>query len=586
MNLRNIKRWILVGALSLSLLGGCQKATKGSEEFQAYADSFPAILTEHISFDLNFLFEHPETYGIEKDIYTLDFISLEDYKSTMEKLEDKFAELDEYDYDQLNEDQKIVYRLMEYNAEDTGIDSETMYYLTTNYFDTNSGIQAQLPMTLWNYEFKNQKSVDSFLAVLKDAQSIFPKYVELEKIRQEKGFGISETYRKDVLDALHTINTTDQTYILDATNQKIDAVDFLNDAEKESYKAQIKTAFDEQFLPAFLACETALREMSIVKTGEGELASYPSGKEYYENIVCENAGVDTMKEYEKFLEEEEKNIIARLQDLMASYPELSKYFMDTDLLMEAFQNTEYTKSTTSLEVIETLEEAIANGEDFPKIKKLHYEMNQFPESMKDTTLAAAAYFLSAYDDTSGQDEHMILNGTFKQEDFTTIAHESFPGHMYQHNYFKTVEHHILRDLFSSNAYSEGWAKYIEGEVCDLSLDPAMCHLIDINNQLTYLTFLQLDKQIHYDGISRDDAYQFMKENFGVESEEDLAQQYEQLLENPGIFSTYYASCYRLLGLKDQAKEAWGSEYSDLRFHEMILNLGPLPMKLLMEEANL
>lgn len=580
MKLQRFAKLLLSSILAITLMSGCSKPSKGSEEFEAYADSFPALISENIHFDINFLFDHPETYGIERELYDLDYVSLEDYKKNMEILEEKFKELDEYDYDQLNEDQKIVYDLLKYNAQESDIDVETMYYLSTNYFDTNSGIQAQLPLSLWNYEFKNKKSADSFLAVLKEAPEMFPRYVALEKERQEKGFGMSQTYLNDVQKAIHTINTSDQSYILDAAYEKIDQVSFFDAQAKEAYKREIQTAFEESFLPAFQSLEHALDDLDVKKSGEGELSSYPSGKTYYESIVCENAGVDSMKEYEKFLKAQQGEIVKRLQDLIEESPNLSAYIMDSNAFVDAMQNLRYTDLTTSTEVIASLEEEIAKSEEFPHIQKLHYQMNVIPDTMKETTLAAAAYYLSAFDDHSGQDEQMMLNGSFKQEDFTTIAHESFPGHMYQHNYFKTVDHHIVRDLLSSNGYSEGWAKYIEKEVCDLSLQPGLCQLLDINNQLTYLMILDLDKQIHYDGISREEAYAFMKENFGIEDEESLAQQYQQLLENPGIFSTYYASYYNLLEMKDAAKEALGDEYSDYRFHETILNLGPLPIKLL------
>lgn len=560
---------------------------KSSSEFSEYTKTLPALIFENNAFDVNFLFDKPEDYGIKKKVYTLDFVSLDDYKKNTEKLEEKLDELDDYDYDELNKDQKITYDLLKAQDEDSDLSIEDTYYLTTNYFDTNSGIQAQLPMSLWVYEFKNKKSMDSFLSILNDAPSVFKKYVKLEKTRQDKGYGMSKTYMDTVIKTLHTINTSDQSYILTSANEKIDNIDFLTQKEKDDYKAKITKAFNEKFLPAFVQTEKDLSAIKIKKKGDGELASYKGGKEYYEKLVSRSAGVDTMKEYTAYLKKAKSKIEDRILPLVKNYPEL--YTMITsggDEMMNALQNIHYTDLTSSADVIAYLEETISSDKDFPAIDKLDYQMHTFPESMKDTTLAAAAYFLSAFDDTSGKDEQMILNGTFDQSNFTTIAHESFPGHMYQHNYFKTVKHDILRDLLSDSTYSEGWATYIEDKACDYSQDAATCHLNNINTQLTYMYVLELDKKIHYDGISRKEAYQYMKENFGIKNEEDLKAQYEQLLENPGVFANYYVGYYKLLDLKDAAKKKWGDKYTDYRFNKLILDLGPLPMDLLEKYAKL
>ncbi len=574
---------LLTALLSLLLcasLTACGMGKKGSDEFAQYMDEIPPIILDHFGFNINFLFDHPENYGIDKELYSLDFLSLEDYKNANDSILEKLDELDDYDYDELNQDQKIVYDLLKKEAEDNGFDDEDYYYLTTNYFDTNSGVQSQLPMSLWCYEFKNQKSLDSFLAILNDAPDIFKKYTDLEQTRQDKGYGMSQTYMDEVLEALHTINTTDQSFIIEAANEKIDALDFLNAEEKQVYKEKIKTAFNNSLLPAFQQAESDLSAINVVKEGDGELSSYKNGKEYYEDMVTSAAGVETMEEYEQYLEKENEKVQGRLMELLMNTPELKDSLLDADKLMEKMQNIHYTDLTTSQEVIQFLEKQIQERKDFPKIQLLDYEMKQFPEAMKETTLAAAAYFLSAYDDPSGKDEQMILNGTFKQSNFTTIAHESFPGHMYQHNYFKTVDHHILRDILSSSTYAEGWATYIEDVACEYSQEPGMCHLNNINNQFVYLMVLDLDEQIHYDGISRSEAYAYLEQTFGITDEEDKKAQYEQLLENPAIFANYYVGYYKLLDLKEKAEETWKEDYSDYRFHEEILDLGPLPMDLL------
>ena len=586
--MKKLVKLLLCAAICLPLFG-CGSSKKGSDEFAEYAKTLPAVFMESTGFDTNFFFDHPEKYGIKKDLYTLQFMTLDDFKKQDKEYKKIDKALDDYDYDALTKDQKITYDVLKAALKDDENDKLTVedrYYLTTNYFDVSSGIQSSLPFALWNYEFKNQKSLDSFIAVLNQAPKLFKKYAAFEVTRQKKGYGMSKTYMDNVIKSVHAINNSDQSYILNATYEKIDNADYIPADKKQFYKDTITNAFNNKLLPAFKQTETDLSNIKILKKGDGELASYKGGKKYYESIVTNSAGVDSMKKYTKYLDDETSRIQNRLMDVVNEYPELASLMSDSSKIYEAINNAKYTDLTDSTEVIHYLEQQISDGKDFPKIKKLHYQMNIIPESMKETTTAAAAYYVSAFDDNSGKDENMILNGSFSQNDFTSVAHESFPGHMYQHNYFKTVKHNVLRDLLSDSTYTEGWATYIQGESCKYTKEPGVCELNSINDQLTYLYFLELDKKIHYDGYSREKAYAYLKENFGITNEEDLKAMYEQLLESPAVFTNYYVGLYQFLDLKEDAKDKWGSKYSDYRFHKAVLDLGPLPMNLLRDYMKL
>ena len=45
--------------------------------------------------------------------------------------------------------------------------------------------------------------------------------------------------------------------------------------------------------------------------------------------------------------------------------------------------------------------------------------------------------------------------------FTTLAHEGYPGHLYQTVYYSATKHPPIRDLLSFGGYTEGWATYCE-----------------------------------------------------------------------------------------------------------------------------
>ncbi|NBK98299.1 MAG: hypothetical protein EOM50_09800 [Erysipelotrichia bacterium] len=90
--------------LLLITMSSCGTQKRSADEFNDYTKDFTKLFFTGVSFDLNFLFDQPENYGINRDVYTLDFVSLEDYQKQNEKIEEKLEDLDEFDYDDLNKD--------------------------------------------------------------------------------------------------------------------------------------------------------------------------------------------------------------------------------------------------------------------------------------------------------------------------------------------------------------------------------------------------------------------------------------------------------------------------------------------------
>lgn len=552
-------------------LYGCTNTANNNEdnkEFTKYLDSLPELLVGNNTTFINSLFDEPEKYGIEPELYELEFISYDDYQESIKDIKGIKKKLETFKYDALSKEQQMSYDVLMAFV-DIEEENKDFYYLSTNYFDVNSGVQSNLPLELWVYEFKNQLALDSFVSILKSTPEMFEKYIALELERQEKGYGMSKTYLDDVIEGFRLFNEGDHNYIIETANQKIDALDFIDDSEKQQYKADILTAYENDFLPSYVYAQQELEKIQPKGDEDASLADYKHGKDYYEYLIESYTGFDSVEDYSDFLDEQEEVIY---KSVMAIYPEISK-LEEEDLL-----NAKYTDIDNINDLLKYLEKEVDKGDSFPKLSKLDYHMEVVPIGLQDIFQAAAAYFLSPYDNLEAK-EKMILNGEYSQQDFNSVAHEGFPGHMYQHNYFKTVDHHIVRDLLSNLGYVEGWATYAASEACAYAEDRTVCEVMEVNNDLTYLYILRADLMIHYENASRQDIYDYFKQNFGLE-EEALVDTYEQLLENPAIFTTYYGGKYQLVNLKEEAKDAWKDDYSDLKFNEAILNLGPMPYDVL------
>src|SRR5699024_8380814 len=83
------------------------------------------------------------------------------------------------------------------------------------------------------------------------------------------------------------------------------------------------------------------------------------------------------------------------------------------------------------------------------------------ESMED--YLSPAFYLTPPLDT-GSPNVIYINRSGRNpnlELFTTLAHEGFPGHLYQTVYFASCRPSDIRYLINCSGYVEGWATYIE-----------------------------------------------------------------------------------------------------------------------------
>lgn len=569
-----MKKRILSIALSICFvftLFGCE-SKKGSDEFSAFLEDMPLAIMGDSSMDINFLFDKPEDFGIKVKQYELPYTSHKEYQEMLKESKEILKQLETYRYEDLNEDQKITYDVLQYTYQNI-VDEGDDYYLATNYFDVNGGVQAQLSLNLWMYEFKNQVSLDSFIAILNDMPKTMKKYIDLEKTRQDKGFGMSQTYLDKVKEDVKKFNANSHEYIVEAAFERIDNADFVKD--KQAYKDKVSAAYTDNFMPAYAILEQELNQLEVkTKDKDAALVDYKGGKDYYMSMIDRAVGIDDAKKYEEFLDDQEKKIMERLIAFMSDNPDYYEKMTN-----ETLQNIKYTDLTTVDEVLQFQEQKVLNDKQFPKIEPLDYRMLVVPKAIQEIFQASAAYFISPYDAKESK-ETMVLNGEYSQSDYGTIAHEGFPGHMYQHNYFKSVKHDIVRDLLSNNGYSEGWAVYAEHQMDQYAQDKIGAEFASINQDLTYLYILKLDKMIHYDNITREEAYDYLSTNFGISEESDLREQYEQLLLNPAVFVQYYGAYYKFQDLKEEAKDAWEDDFTNLKFNEQVLQYGPLPLELL------
>ena len=106
---------------------------------------------------------------------------------------------------------------------------------------------------------------------------------------------------------------------------------------------------------------------------------------------------------------------------------------------------------------------------FPEMPEAELEVKYVPEEMEEH-LSPAFYMIPAIDNT--EENVIYINRGHMSDDltlFTTLAHEGYPGHLYQTVYYESTDPDPLRSVMDFGGYVEGWATY--AEMCSYYLTP-------------------------------------------------------------------------------------------------------------------
>jgi len=171
-------------------------------------------------------------------------------------------------------------------------------------------------------------------------------------------------------------------------------------------------------------------------------------------------------------------------------------------------------------------------------------------------------------------------------------HEALPGHYIQFEHLNNIEperRRLLRSLYANGAYVEGWAEYIAQVMMDegfLDNDPRF-RMVMRKIRLRVISNAVLDIKMHTMNMSDQQAMDLMtKESFQTQAEADGKLQRAKLSSTQ--LPTYYVGIREWFALREKYQAAAGKTFDLLKFHDLVLDEGPLPVpvveKLLLASA--
>lgn len=535
---------------------------------------------------MHYTLANPEDFGIYDyeptlPVYRPEF-TLQDQAGT----ENMLAALNLLHEDKLSESDAYLLRLLTRSLENSLALAGFDYY--SEPLSPVSGTQSQLPVLLAEYAFRSRRDVEDYLALLDQTDEYFASLLLYEQEKAAAGLGTPASFLKEVRAQCDTIVTKDEldqgTHFLQTTFQErlngLLEAELITREEAQNYLARNDRLLKTVLLPAYAALGDGLlllEDESILPTG---LANLPEGKAYYRQLlISETGSYRTPEEAEALL----------MDRFIEEYEAVRTILAQNPALLEALSGNPYADfpCRDASGMLFDLQERMK--EDFPPIPggAARAAVKAVSESLEE--YCAPAFYLTApLDDT---DSNSIYINRLKTPDglelYTTLAHEGYPGHLYQ-----TVYHNRsllargerpARELLWYGGYQEGWALYVEFLAYDYAAllfkedgqetAALLTRLESRNRSMQLCLYSLMDILIHYEGA---DSRQISKmlEGFGFTDTGSAQAMYEYIVQSPCSYPKYYLGYLEILSLQESARELWGEEYTDYRFHSFYLDSGP------------
>ena len=563
-------------ALAISLFAGCAhfESIEYSQEIseenpqtveafdQFINDIFETEVTEN-TINLHFTISDPEKYGITDYPVTLGDLSIDAMADSNARLENYLSGLNSFSYTELTLNQQLTYDILE-NYFQLQLDMADMY-LYDELLRPSTGVQAQLPILYEEYSFNSKKDVEDYLKLLALTDEYFDQIISFEKEKADAGLFMSDFACQNIIDQCNAfIADSDNHYLIETFNTRIDKLTGLTQSEKDHYRLQNEKMLREHIFPAYENLAAALTDLLGSGTNENGLCYFPEGKQYYEYLLAYNTGAaESVKTLENMISNERVKVLQESSDLTTENPELWELASEATLT-----------PTDSATTLNHLKEVMLD--DFPAPPETSYTVSYIDDCVADY-LAPAFYVIAPIDDYSHNS--IYINETTDTTNisyFTTLAHEGFPGHLYQT--VMTYESGIepVRSILNYSGFVEGWATYVEFQSYHYAgLDDDVATILELNQDATLSLYASTDIGIHYEGWTLEDTKKFWN-NYGITNDDAIESIFELIVEEPTHYLKYYIGFLKFEELKKETSLKNIKNYNDKSFHQAVLSIGPAP----------
>ena len=552
---------VVSGSLLLLSACGTEAPEDQNEKFEGYTQEIFCSEVSSNTINLHYTLKNPEDYGI-----TDHEVSLGSFESDPDMIkasaENMRQSLQGFSYEGLDLQNRITFDILEYQAK--AAEKNADYLLYEEPLGLVSGVQTQFPVVLSEYRFYDRQDVETYLELLEMTGEYFDSLVKFEREKADAGLFMADHALDTVLEQCRAfLDMGDGNYLYSTFADRIGDVKELTEEEKSDYIQDNALAVSDYVFPAYEKLISSMEELRGSGVNEGGLVNLPDGKEYYELVVQQSTGSDrTVEEMEDLTRRQITDDLEAMEQVLGITAE------------EAQQAAASMAQDSAGFILSKLQEGIKAS--FPEAPDTALEVKYVPEQMEEH-LSPAFYMIPAIDNT--EENVIYINRAHMNDDltlFTTLAHEGYPGHLYQTIYYENTDPAPIRSVMDFGGYVEGWATYAEmGSYYLTPLSKEQAVLLQKNSSIILGLYALADMGIHYEGWSRMDTVSFFS-NYGITDAETIGRIYDLIIGSPGNYLKYYIGYVEFLELKKDWAEEKGAGSSQKEFHEAVLEVGPAP----------
>jgi len=611
----------------------------GLLEKMEYAKSFSAFTNALFCYEVTsdsittaYTLKNPSDYDIPELPATLSTFSYQQYdKDKAEQKEEKLLtllseQLSQYDKSSLSKQEQLTYSLLSRHFNLNKQLAPYAYY--EELLGATTGVQANLPVTLGEYPIRNEQDIKVYLSLLTQIPDYFDNVILYEKHRKKAGYTTPDFMLHDTLDGLTSLIDglkQDDNCFAETFEERLCALHSISDEKVAEYcqknrgyiRKYILPSYEklQQFITAGLnetvknnpsddtksdgsskpdgsassnentkeedtrLSESSSRNLGYIPepdTAYG-LAALPDGADYYALLIKSNTGSDrSPKELISMTELALKSALGNVLNIALTDQEAYFYYCEHPI-KSYYENPEA--------ILEAL--SLLSRENYPVLSKTPtYTVKSVPESLA-SHLSPAFYMIPAIDDFT--DNTIYINQLYTNAEngnlFTTLAHEGFPGHLYQTVYFNSQNPPAIRQILDYPGYVEGWATYVEMNSFHYINYPlkgdSLCTLYQSDTIISLALSSRVDLGVNYEGWTLNDVNQFFEDN-GFNSYY-AADVYAYVVEAPATYLRYFIGYLEIEQLKNDYKNLKMEDFSEKEFHKKFLDIGPADFETIREE---
>ena len=598
---------LFAGVLLSIFLPGCQKQTpeETNRAFEKFTNELFCQETASNTVSLHYTLRNPEEFGIRETPVTFGTFET-DQNMALVSVENIRRAMEEFDPENLSVTNRLTFDVLDYYMERLKENAEFTLYEEP--LGLVSGIHTQLPVLLSEYQFYDREDVDIYLELMKITPDYFQSLIAFEQAKSDAGLFMSDAAALQVIEQCKVfMNMGESNYLITTFVDRIEQVKGLSEKEKSIYIQRNALMLSSYVLPAYSKLSTSVQTLMGTGVNEQGLCYFPEGKEYYEQVVKVSTGsersvpemkdltkrqiVEDLEAMERVLgiteNESMRNMVqkgrnaqeegAAVQDEKAAEENVSQEAAALIGNPEQAHEAAAMDTTNPVSILNGLKKEIAKT--FPTAPDTTVSVKYVPEALQGN-LSPAFYMIPAID--SYEENVIYVNQAHMGNPltlFTTLAHEGFPGHLYQNVYYAGTDPDPVRSMFNTGGYVEGWATY--AEMCSYYLAPItkeQATILQKNSSIILGLYTLADIGIHYDGWSRVDTLAFFS-NYGIQDVNTVNRIYDLVLGSPGNYAKYYIGYVEFLELKKEYAAKKGTEFSQKEFHKDVLMTGPAPFEL-------